>query len=74
MSEDNVLMFLEGVRRKKADLVDAKMDARLQGFGMLIPVIEKLRERGLSDLEIGRFFMFLGQELCASTGDATKPA
>ena len=75
MSKENVLVFLEGVRKKKADpdLIDAKMDARLMGFTLLIPVIEKLREMGLSNSEIGRFFKFLGDEFVRSDGQEQEP-
>jgi hypothetical protein len=70
MSNENVLFFLEGLRKRNADqnLGDAKMDARLAGFRLLIPVVEKLREMGLSDSEIGRFLKFLGDELVRGEG------
>jgi hypothetical protein len=37
MSNENVILFLEGVRKRNAaqNLVDAKMDARLKGFRLL---------------------------------------
>jgi hypothetical protein len=75
MSNENVLFFLEGLRRRKADQhpVDAKMDARWEGFKLLIPVVGKLREMGLSDSEIGRFFKFLGDELVQDEGQEQKP-
>jgi hypothetical protein len=75
MSNENVILFLAGVRKRNAaqNLVDAKMDARLKGFRLLIPVVEKLREMGLSDSEIGRFLKFLGDEFLRDEGQEQKP-
>ena len=59
----NVLYF----RKNEADgnLAD-EIDVRLKSFGLLIPVVRHMREMGLSDSEIGRFFKFLGHEFCAT--------
>jgi hypothetical protein len=73
---DNVADLLKRLR-SEADqdrlFAAAKMNAREDGFRLLIPVIEKMREVGLSTAEIGRLFKFLGDEFCASMGDEGKP-
>jgi hypothetical protein len=49
------------------------MNAREKGFRLLTPVIEKLREMGLSTVEIGRSFKFPGDQFCASLGNEGAP-
>ena len=71
MSNDNLLPFSRAFRKRNAarGKVDARMVARIEGFRVLIPVVESLRQMGLSDSEIGRFFKFLGHEFCESASD-----
>ena len=71
MSNDNVLLFSTALRKKNAgrDNVDATVAARIEGFRVLIHVVENLRGMGLPDSEIGLLFKFLGHEFCASASD-----
>ena len=69
MSNDNLLSFSRAFQKRNRgrSKVDP-MAARIEGCRVLSPVVENLREMGLSYSEIGRFFTLLGHELyeCAS--------
>jgi hypothetical protein len=47
-------------------LVDyaATMGAREKAYGLLVPVVKQMRKMGLTTLDIGRMFKFLGDEFC----------
>ena len=74
VSEDlNVSHALVERLKAKADdeAYSRKMDARAEGLQLLVPVVERMRKGGLSTVEIGRLFRFLGDEFAAS--DQLRP-
>jgi hypothetical protein len=66
MSNGNVLNFSEGMRRR--DTTRLLVAAKLL-FPAVKNVVNRLREMGLSDTDIGGFFKFLGSEFCANLVD-----
>lgn len=79
MCNDNVLDFSEWMRRRDAArlLAIVKMAAREEGIRLLSPPVEKMREMGLSNGEIGLFFKFVGGAFCAdgaAEGQEPKPS
>jgi len=79
MCNDNILNFAEWMRRRDAArlLATIKMAAREEGVRLLFPAVEKMREMGLSNGEIGLFFKFVGGAFCAdgaTEGQEPKPS
>jgi hypothetical protein len=79
MSNDNVLNFAEWMRRRDAarPLAARKIAAREEGLRLLFPAVEKMREMGLSNGEIGLFLKFVGDAFCADAaaeGQEPKPS
>ena len=70
---DKVSQSLVERFKTKADdeAYSRKMDARAEGLQLLVPVVERMRKGGLSTVEIGRLFRFLGDEFAAS--DQLRP-
>jgi hypothetical protein len=67
MKKDNIVNFSEKLLSAKAerDEYSRKLDAYKEGYALLIPVVEKMRKMGLTSVEIGRLFKFLGDEVFA---------
>jgi len=76
MGNENISNFVEQLLSRHASENGTYKNARYEGYRLLIPVIEHMREMGLSTVEIGHFFNFLGHEFCASALNkehGTKP-
>jgi hypothetical protein len=79
MDNDNVLNLVEEMRRRDTArlLLEAKMTAREEGLRLLFPAVERMRQMGLPDAEIGRFFKFVGNAFLATEvaeGREPKPS
>jgi hypothetical protein len=64
MSNGIVLDFADETRRRDAARLLAR--AQEEGLRLLFPAVERMREMGLSNAEIGRLFKFVGGAFCAS--------
>ena len=65
MDKGNIVNF--GQRRLSAKVeqeeYSRKLDAYKEAYALLVPVVERMRKKGLTREEMGRLFKFLGDEV-----------